>query len=115
MERYTAAMVRSILAIAFLALTLHAQPLPLSSPEQEGFSKDRLDRLHRSFDQITRANKPPGAVTMVVRNGHIVDWQAFGMRDLEGQAADGERHHLPRVLHDQAPDQRRHHDARRRG
>jgi CubicO group peptidase (beta-lactamase class C family) len=57
----------------------------VSTPEQEGFSKVRLERLHQTFDRITKANKPPGAITMIVRNGHIVDWQAYGLRDVEGK------------------------------
>ncbi len=76
---------RSILAVGFLVVVLHAQPLPMSVPEKEGFSKERLDRLHQTFDQATKANKPPGAITMVVRNGRIVDWQAFGLRDVESK------------------------------
>jgi CubicO group peptidase (beta-lactamase class C family) len=76
---------RSILAVTLFAFVVQAQPLPVSAPEQEGFSKERLERLHRSFDHMTKANKPPGAVAMIVRNGHIVDWQAFGMRDVEGK------------------------------
>ena len=76
---------RNLLAFTVLASFLQAQPLPVSAPEQEGFSKDRLERLHRSFDQITKANKPPGAVTMIVRNGRIVDWMAYGMRDIENK------------------------------
>jgi CubicO group peptidase (beta-lactamase class C family) len=75
---------RTILGFAFLTLSLQAQPLPVSTPEQEGFSRERLERLHRSFDQVTKSNRPPGAITMIVRNGRIVDWQAFGKRDLEG-------------------------------
>lgn len=76
---------RRVLLFVFLAASLHAQPLPMSGPGQEGFSKERLDRLHRSFEGITKSNTPPGAITMIVRNGRIVDWQAYGLRDVEGK------------------------------
>jgi CubicO group peptidase (beta-lactamase class C family) len=74
-----------ILSLVFLAAVLQAQPLPVSTPEQGGFSSERLERLHRAFDGITKSNTPPGAITMVVRNGRIVDWRAYGLRDVEGK------------------------------
>ncbi|NWF85733.1 MAG: beta-lactamase family protein [Bryobacteraceae bacterium] len=75
---------RSLLAFVLLAGCLQAQPLPASSPEKEGFSKERLGRLHETLARLTKSNKPPGAVSMIVRNGRIVDWQTFGLRDVEG-------------------------------
>jgi CubicO group peptidase (beta-lactamase class C family) len=74
---------RPALALLLLAGILQAQPLPLSSPEKEGFSPDRLKRLHQNLEQAAGANKPPGFVSMIVRNGRIVDWQTFGRRDVE--------------------------------
>lgn len=76
---------RSLLACVLLAGGLQAQPVPVSTPEREGFSKERLSRLHEMLGQLTKANKPPGAVSMIVRNGRIVDWQTFGMRDVEAK------------------------------
>lgn len=67
--------------IAFTAL-LAAQPLPLSTPDQEGFSTQRLERLHNRMDQMVREGSKAGAVTMIVRNGRIADWKAYGYRDL---------------------------------
>jgi CubicO group peptidase (beta-lactamase class C family) len=74
-----------ILSLVFLAAVLQAQPLPVSTPAQGGFSTERLDRLHRVFDGATKSNTPPGAITMIVRNGRIVDWRAYGLRDVEGK------------------------------
>lgn len=68
-----------LLAVSFLS----AQPLPLSAPEKQGFSTERLAWLHRALTQKTQAKRPVGAVSMIVRNGHIVDWQTFGLRDAE--------------------------------
>lgn len=74
---------RRILALLFLASALVAQPLPVSSPAKEGFSPERLGRLHATFEQMGKSNTPPGAITMIVRNGRIVDWRAYGQRDVE--------------------------------
>ncbi len=74
---------RKTLVLAFLAGVLYAQPLPVSSPEKEGFSSERLTRLHQSLEQATKSQRPPGAVSMIVRNGRIVDWRVFGQRDVE--------------------------------
>jgi CubicO group peptidase (beta-lactamase class C family) len=74
---------RLFFALLLSASFLLAQPLPLSTPEKEGFSSSRLARLHQSLEQSVLDNKPPGAVSMIVRNGRIVDWRAFGRRDVE--------------------------------
>lgn len=74
-----------ILPFVFLAAILQAQPLPVSTPEQGGFSQQRLERLHQSFENATKANTPPGAITMIVRNGRVVDWRTYGLRDVEGK------------------------------
>jgi CubicO group peptidase (beta-lactamase class C family) len=62
-----------------------AQPLPVSTPEKEGFSKERLERLHRHFEGLAREGQRAGATMMILRNGRIVDWQAYGMRDVESK------------------------------
>lgn len=73
------------LVLMLLAGLVQAQPLPLSAPEKEGFSKERVERLHRYFEELTAKGDRPGAITMLVRNGHIVDWRAYGMRDVENK------------------------------
>lgn len=76
---------RIILVLAFLAAALEAQPLPASTPEKEGISSQRLGRLHAKLEELTKAERPPGAVSMVIRNGRIVDWRNFGLRDVESK------------------------------
>ena len=71
--------------VLFCAGLLPAQPLPLSTPAAEGFSVERLDRLHQFFEQMTHDDKRAGAITMIVRNGKIADWQTYGYRDLEAR------------------------------
>jgi CubicO group peptidase (beta-lactamase class C family) len=65
----------------FAAALLSAQPLPMSTPQAEGFAADRLARLHQTFDQMTQQGKRAGAITMIVRNGKIADWKTYGYRD----------------------------------
>jgi CubicO group peptidase (beta-lactamase class C family) len=74
---------RLILLAVFLVISLTAQPLPLSTPEKEGMSLERLQRLHLRFNEMVEQGKRAGAVTMLVRNGRIVDWHTYGYRDLE--------------------------------
>jgi CubicO group peptidase (beta-lactamase class C family) len=60
-----------------------APPLPLATPESQGMSSERLERLHAEVQRFIDEGKYAGAVSLVARNGKIVDWQAWGKRDLE--------------------------------
>ncbi|HVX67219.1 MAG TPA: serine hydrolase domain-containing protein [Bryobacteraceae bacterium] len=74
---------RIFLSLILLGAALaQAQPLPLAAPEAVGLSPERLVRLHRTFEQLTTEGKRAGAVTMIVRDGKIADWHAYGYRDL---------------------------------
>ena len=57
-------------------------PLPMASAEQEGFSEERLSGLHDYLRAATGADGYVGAVALIARHGRIVDWQAYGYRDL---------------------------------
>jgi CubicO group peptidase (beta-lactamase class C family) len=72
-----------IICLILFALSLGAQPLPLSTPEKEGLSSERLERLHQRMDQMVRDGKKAGAITMIVRNGKVADWKAYGYRDVD--------------------------------
>lgn len=65
-----------------LARAGEAAPLPVAAPAAAGFSAQRLQRLHRFMAQATAADGYLGGVTLIVRDGRIVDWQAYGQRDL---------------------------------
>ncbi len=62
-----------------------ASPLPLSTPEKEGFSPARLDRMHEGMAELSRGGQRSGAISLIVRNGRIVDWRAWGYRDVEAK------------------------------
>jgi len=74
-----------VLSLVFLAAALYAQPLPITTAEQGGFSAQRLERLHQSYEAATQTNTPPGAISMIVHDGRIVDWRAYGLRDVEAK------------------------------
>jgi CubicO group peptidase (beta-lactamase class C family) len=55
--------------------------LPLARPAAEGFSEARLKALHDFMADATAPGRYAGAVTLIARNGKIVDWRAVGHRD----------------------------------
>jgi CubicO group peptidase (beta-lactamase class C family) len=57
-------------------------PLPAGTPAAEGFSAERLERLHGYLRDATGPEGYLGAVALVARHGRIVDWRAYGHRDL---------------------------------
>ncbi|MBM3847549.1 MAG: beta-lactamase family protein [Verrucomicrobia bacterium] len=74
----------TILLIDALAIgALRAgSPLPVSSAERQGIDRVRLERMHTLISDHISQGKHAGAVAMVVRNGHIVDWHTWGKANL---------------------------------
>ena len=60
-----------------------ATPLPAATPESQGMSSERLARGRAEVQRFLDEGKHAGAVSLVVRNGKMVDWTAYGQRDLE--------------------------------
>lgn len=78
-----AASAASAAAVAPAAAAASAQaPLPVASAASEGFSPARLQRLHDFLHASTSAAGYAGGVALIARHGHIVDWRAYGYRDL---------------------------------
>lgn len=65
-------------AAACMATGAAAQTAPASA----AFSPARLDRLHDYLHRATDAHGYLGGVSLIMRDGAIVDWQAYGYRDL---------------------------------
>lgn len=77
-----------------LALALPSgaqQTLPVShpaldmtvvKPETEGFSTERLERLHALMQQAVDQKQIAGIVTILARHGKVVDYRAYGVSDL---------------------------------
>jgi CubicO group peptidase (beta-lactamase class C family) len=81
------AIVRFLPLFAFAPL-LHAAdwPLPAVAPAAAGVSSDRLAIMHQTLDREVSTGRYSGYVTLVARDGKIVESHASGMRDLEAQA-----------------------------
>lgn len=69
----------------FAFLLLQAQPFTAVSPEQGGYSDTRLERIDQLIETAIEAEAIPGAVTLIVRNGQIVQFQAYGYSDVENK------------------------------
>jgi CubicO group peptidase (beta-lactamase class C family) len=59
----------------------NAAPLPLASPIEGGFSAEGLDRLDRFFAREIEANRVPGAVVAIARDGKLIHYKAYGYLD----------------------------------
>lgn len=68
------------LAMSFAGSVL-AQPLPPIAPDKAGFSPEGLARIDRFFDREIAADRVPGAVVAIARDGRLVYFKAFGYLD----------------------------------
>src|SRR5215218_5586912 len=77
------------LALAWVVLlpigarALLAQSLPTAAPESQGFSTERLERLHKRMHEFVAEGKHAGIVVLIARNGKIVQSRPYGLRDRE--------------------------------
>ncbi|HVZ82107.1 MAG TPA: serine hydrolase domain-containing protein [Terracidiphilus sp.] len=51
-------------------------------PETVGFSSERLERLHTLMQDAVDHQEVSGVVTILARHGKIVDYRAYGMRNI---------------------------------
>ena len=63
-----------------------AQKAQSTAPEATGFSADRLARLSAMMQSYIDAQRDAGIVTIVVRQGKVVQLAAYGKRDIEKNA-----------------------------
>ena len=57
--------------------------LPSTSPKAAGFDPARLEILHATTKRFVDQGKHAGIITLLVRNGKIVDFQTYGYRDVD--------------------------------
>jgi len=62
-----------------------AAVLPTATPESVGMSTERLDRLHKGMQGFVDRHEAGGIVTLVSREGKIVDVNAVGFQDVESR------------------------------
>ncbi len=86
--RLRAAARAALLAVglaAGAASAARAQSLPRGSPEALGFSPERLARIDTTVGAYVAQNRLAGAVTLVARDGRVVQLGAYGHRDRESR------------------------------
>ncbi len=59
-----------------------ASALPMATPEEEGFSSERLKRIHEAMQRRIDAGEIAGVVTLVSKNGKIIYYEAHGFANL---------------------------------
>jgi CubicO group peptidase (beta-lactamase class C family) len=64
------------------ASALHAAPLPAGDAAAVGFSVERLERIHGLVQGQVDEAKCAGAITLIARDGRIVDVRTYGWRDV---------------------------------
>src|SRR5688572_16474571 len=60
-------------------------PLPTAAPALVGFQEDRLARLDGRMKRFVDEGQHAGIVMLLARKGQIVDWRAWGQRDVARQ------------------------------
>lgn len=58
---------------------------PLADPQSQGFASQRLPRVHTFMQGLIEKGERAGIVTIVSRNGHIVQLGEYGQRDIAGK------------------------------
>src|SRR5688500_12972320 len=72
-----------LVAICLLGVATAQAQLPKTSPHRAGFDPDRLEVLHETVRGFVDEGHHSGIITLLARNGKLVDVQTFGYRDLE--------------------------------
>ncbi|HEY1676395.1 MAG TPA: serine hydrolase domain-containing protein [Candidatus Sulfotelmatobacter sp.] len=70
-----------------LQMAAFAQELPAAQPESVGLSSERLERIGAVVQHSIDDKRIAGAVTLVVRHGHVAWFRAQGMADREASKA----------------------------
>jgi CubicO group peptidase (beta-lactamase class C family) len=66
---------------AAITLPAAAADFPTASPQSQGLSKERLSRIRQVIQSEIDANRMPGAVVIVARQGKIVHADTLGFQD----------------------------------
>lgn len=83
MNRFQQVSVGLLLNLFLVFTTPVAQSAAVVSPESQGFSSERLSRLHAAMESFVDEGRHAGIVTLIARRGQIVDRKAYGYRNLE--------------------------------
>ena len=81
MMRHLTTLIAAALLLA--AGGLQAREIGSSSPERQGFSSERLQRLSTFMDAKVADGTMVGGMGLIARNGRVVYSQTYGMADRE--------------------------------
>jgi CubicO group peptidase (beta-lactamase class C family) len=84
-KMFAAGLVAS-LALLAAPLPAAAQSLTQGSPEQLGFSSERLARITKTLREDITKGMLPGAILLIVRNGKIAHFEVVGALDPQTEA-----------------------------
>jgi CubicO group peptidase (beta-lactamase class C family) len=65
--------------------TAAAQQRPAATPAAVGISSERLERLHQGMQALVDRHEAGGIVTLIARDGKVVDVHASGFQDVESR------------------------------
>ncbi len=75
---------KALLFSLLLVSTVAGQAqLPTAAPQRAGFDPARLAVMHATVKRFVDDRKHAGLITLLARNGKIVDFETYGYRDLE--------------------------------
>jgi len=63
-----------------------ALDMTVVKPETVGFSSERLENLHKLMQDAVDKKQLSGIVTILARHGKVVDYRAYGQRDMASNA-----------------------------
>src|ERR1700674_4206809 len=72
-----------LLALTCLVAVPARAQLPTASPKAAGFDPARLQVLHETTRRFVDQRQHAGIITLLARDGKIVDFQTYGYRDIE--------------------------------
>ena len=81
--RWAPRLLLSVLMILMVVQGGWSQELPQATPDAVGLSADRLGRIHDMLQQHIDRAELSGAVTMIMRQGKVVHFEAHGTMNLE--------------------------------
>jgi len=74
-----------VLALACAVAVSGRAQLPTASPKSAGFDPARLAVLHATTRRSVDQGQHAGIITLLARDGKMVDFQTYGYRDVEKQ------------------------------
>ncbi len=72
-----------VLVLLMARVPAWAAELPMSTPEAEGMSAEKLAKVGEVMNGFVKDKKIAGGIVLIARNGKVVFQEAYGQRDLD--------------------------------